>query len=51
MLWVLGDAGDSVTLAGEFNDLGVFEGGFHKYQSGAAIVLLDPDIAATSATT
>jgi Ca2+-binding RTX toxin-like protein len=43
-LTVLGSAGDKVDLRGAFSDLGA-SGGFHQYQSGAAIVLIDMDIA------
>jgi Ca2+-binding RTX toxin-like protein len=43
VLKVLGAEGDSVDLRGNFSDLGIANG-FHKYKSGAAIVLVDTDV-------
>jgi Ca2+-binding RTX toxin-like protein len=42
-LKVLGNAGDTVSIMGEFSDLGV-SGRFHRYQIGAATLLVDQDI-------
>ena len=42
-LRVLGNAGDSVNIVGSFVDQGV-SGGYHRYQVGAALLLVDTDI-------
>jgi Ca2+-binding RTX toxin-like protein len=42
-LRVLGNDGDTVDLQGVFSDLGA-SAGFHKYRSGAAILLVENDI-------
>jgi Ca2+-binding RTX toxin-like protein len=42
-LTVLGDAGDLITIVGTFSDLGV-SGRFHRYQIGAATLLVDSSI-------
>lgn len=44
VLRVLGDAGDTVSLHGSFAERGT-AGGFTRYKSGAAVVLIDSDIA------
>lgn len=46
-LKVLGRRGDSVNIVGAFEDLGV-SGGFHRYQVGAGILLVDTDITQVS---
>lgn len=43
VLKVLGTEGDTVDLRGNFSDLGIADG-FHKYKSGAAVVLVDADV-------
>ncbi len=43
-LKVLGEAGDSVNIVGNFRDLGV-SGHYHRYKLGAAMLLVDTDIA------
>jgi Ca2+-binding RTX toxin-like protein len=42
-LTVLGDTGDLITIVGTFSNLGV-SGGFHRYQIGAATLLVDSSI-------
>ena len=42
-LEVLGNAGDTVSIMGEFSDLGISDR-FHRYQIGAATLLVDQDI-------
>jgi Ca2+-binding RTX toxin-like protein len=42
-LEVLGNAGDSINIVGEFTDEGV-EGGFHRYTVGEGTLLVDTDI-------
>jgi len=44
VLKVLGDAGDSINIVGDFTDLGL-AGAFHKYSlGGGAVLLVDQDI-------
>jgi hypothetical protein len=43
-LKVLGEAGDSVNIVGNFRDLGV-SGHYHRYKVGAGLLLVDTDIA------
>lgn len=47
ILKVFGDASDTVDLASAFNDLGEVAGGFHKYKSNLAILLVDTEITVT----
>lgn len=42
-LRVFGNEGDNLEMLGDFSDLGL-SGSFHKYQNGAAILLIDTDI-------
>ena len=49
-LTVLGDAGDLISITGTFSDLGV-SGGFHRYQIGAATLLVDSSIPVVEAIT
>ena len=45
-LRVLGDAGDTVAIRGDYEDLGA-NGDFHAYRVGAGLLLLDSDITVT----
>jgi hypothetical protein len=45
-LQVLGDAGDTVAIRGDYEDLGA-SGGFHAYRVGTGLLLLDGDITVT----
>jgi serralysin len=43
-LRVLGDAGDTVRIVGDYEDRGL-AGDFHRYRLGAAVLLVDQDVA------